>query len=97
MVFTASDLEPVFAEAVSGTAGETQAVGTYTAVDGEVEYDVPEPEAIPFGATWQQTGVKDLLQGVDATKLIPLLTKALQETIAKNEELEARLAALEGA
>ena len=33
---------------------------------------------------------------IDQTKLIPLLTKALQETIAKNEELEARLAALEG-
>ncbi len=34
---------------------------------------------------------------VDQTKLIPLLTKALQEVMAKNEELETRLSALEGA
>ena len=34
---------------------------------------------------------------VDQTKLIPILTKALQEVMAKNEDLEARLAALEGA
>ena len=33
---------------------------------------------------------------VDQTKLIPLLTKALQEVMQKNEDLEARLAALEG-
>ena len=47
--------------------------------------------------TWTATGTRPVYQGVDQTKLIPLLTKALQETIAKNEELEARLAALEGA
>ena len=34
---------------------------------------------------------------VDQTKLIPLLTKALQEVMEKNEDLEARIAALEGA
>ena len=33
---------------------------------------------------------------VDHVSVIPILTKALQETIAKNEELEARLAVLEG-
>jgi len=37
------------------------------------------------------------LQDFAPTELIPYLTKALQEVIAKNEELEARLAALEGA
>ena len=34
-------------------------------------------------------------QGVDQTKLIPLLTKALQEVVAKNEELTARVEDLE--
>ena len=47
--------------------------------------------------SWTKTGTRDLLQGVAQTKLIPILTKALQEVIAKNEDLEARLAALEGA
>ena len=36
-------------------------------------------------------------QGVSQIRLVPYLTKALQEVIAKNEDLEARLAALEGA
>ena len=47
--------------------------------------------------TWTPTGTRPVYQGVDQTKLIPLLTKALQEVMSKNEELETRLAALEGA
>ena len=34
-------------------------------------------------------------QGIDQAKLTPILTKALQEAIAKIEQLEARLTALE--
>ena len=95
--FIAHELQLTVPTAVFGTKDATETIGTFTDVDGNVETDVTEPEAIPFGATWQQTGTRDVLQGVDQTKLIPLLTKALQETIAKNEELEARIAALEGA
>jgi hypothetical protein len=47
--------------------------------------------------TWTATGTRPIYQGVDQTKLIPLLTKALQEVMQKNEDLEARIAALEGA
>ena len=47
--------------------------------------------------TWTATGTRPVYQGVDQTKLIPLLTKALQEVLTKNEDLEARIAALEGA
>ena len=50
------------------------------------------------------TGVKDevdadgnpVYQGIDQSKLVPLLTAALQEAIAKIETLETRLTALEG-
>ena len=42
------------AQAVTGAENETEVVGIYTDVDGSVEYDVTEPETIPFGATWQQ-------------------------------------------
>ena len=34
-------------------------------------------------------------QGIDQSKLVPLLTKALQEAISKIEALEVRLSALE--
>ena len=37
-----------------------------------------------------------IYQGIDYSKLVPLLTAALQEEIAKRETLEARIDALEG-
>ena len=51
------------------------------------------------------TGTKDavdadgnpVMQGIDQSKLVPLLTAALQEAIAKIEALETRLSALEAA
>ena len=39
--------------------------------------------------TWSATGTRDVYQGVDQTKLIPLLTKALQEALERIEALEA--------
>ena len=39
--------------------------------------------------TWTETGTRPVYQGVDQTKLIPLLTKALQEALARIEELES--------
>jgi hypothetical protein len=40
-------------------------------------------------------GTKDKLQGIDQSKIVPLLTAALQEAIEKIETLEARVQALE--
>ena len=37
-----------------------------------------------------------IYQSIDYSKLVPLLTAALQEETAKREALEARVAALEG-
>ena len=41
--------------------------------------------------TWTPSGTRPVYQGVDQTKLIPLLTKALQEALDKIETLETRL------
>ena len=41
--------------------------------------------------SWSATGTRDVYQGLDQTKLIPLLTKALQEALDKIETLETRL------
>jgi hypothetical protein len=35
------------------------------------------------------------MQGIDQAKLVPLLTSALQDAIAKIEQLESRITALE--
>jgi hypothetical protein len=37
------------------------------------------------------------LEGIDQSKLVPLLTAALQEALTKIETLEARITALENA
>jgi hypothetical protein len=68
-----------------------------TRVDGFIAHEAQEvvPEAV--------TGTKDAVdeegnpeyQGIDQAKLVPLLTKALQEAVAKIETLEARVLALE--
>lgn len=67
-------------------------------VDGFIAHEVNEviPEAI--------TGEKDAVnedgtikaQGIDQSKIVPLLTGALKEAIAKIEDLEARIQTLEG-
>lgn len=77
-----------------------------TTVDGFLAHEVSDivPEAI--------TGEKDeiekykdddgkeqkrpVYQGIDQSKLVPLLTKALQEAVSKIETLEAKVKALEG-
>ena len=69
-----------------------------TTVDGFLAHEVTAvPEAI--------TGTKDevdsdnnpVYQGIDQSKLVPLLTAALQEAISKIEVLETKVAALEAA
>ena len=66
-------------------------------VDGFIAHEAAEvvPECV--------TGAKDEVdedgnpqyQSIDQSKLVPLLTAALQEAIAKIESLEARITALE--
>ena len=69
-----------------------------TTVDGFLAHEAQEvvPEAI--------TGTKDelddngdaIMQGIDQAKLVPLLVSALQEAIARIEELTTRIEVLEG-
>ena len=80
---------------------------TNTLVDGFIAHEVSSviPEAIDGikDATEkytddngnEQTRIKP--QGIDQSKLVPLLTKALQESITKIETLEAKVKALEEA
>jgi hypothetical protein len=69
-----------------------------TRVDGFLAHEAQEvvPEAV--------TGTKDAVdadgnpeyQGIDQSKLVPLLTAALQEALTKIDALETRITALEG-
>ena len=88
--FLAPNLRSVLPHAVIGEENETLEVGTYTDAEGTVRHNQERPEVIPYGATWKKTGTEDVMQQADLISLVPLLTKALQE-------LETRIAALEGA
>ena len=77
--FIAHEAKLVVPEAISG---EKDAMRTEILKD---EDDVPTGETIE---------IPDY-QGIDQSKLVPLLTKALQEAIAKIDALESRIAALE--
>jgi hypothetical protein len=69
-----------------------------TTVDGFLAHEVQE--FVPEAVTGTHNEVDDdgnaVMQGIDQSKLVPLLTAALKESIAKIEALEARVTALEG-
>jgi hypothetical protein len=68
-------------------------------VDGFLAHEAQA--VVPEAVTGTHNEVDDdgnpVYQGIDQSKLVPLLTAALQEAIGKIETLEARLTALESA
>ena len=68
-------------------------------VDGFIAHEVQPtvPEAITGEKDAVDADGNPVYQGIDQSKLVPLLTAALQEAIARIETLETRLSTLEGA
>lgn len=68
-------------------------IGQEPTVDGFIAHELQE--VIPEAVTGEKDGVNDEgkpdYQGIDQSKLVPLLTAALQEALAKIETLEQRL------
>ena len=93
--FIAHEAQEVVPEAVSGTkdAMRTEEYEVTPAV--EATYDDDGNELTPaVEAVMGEREVPDY-QGIDQSKLVPLLTAALQEALTKIESLESRLVALE--
>ena len=67
-------------------------------VDGFLAHEVSSivPEAISGKKDEVDKDNNPIYQGIDQSKLVPLLTKALQEAIEKIEVLEAKVGKLEG-
>ena len=67
-------------------------------VDGFLAHEAQA--VVPEAVVGEHNEVDDdgnmVVQGIDLAKLVPLLTGALQEAVAKIETLEAKVAALEG-
>ena len=68
-------------------------------VDGFVAHEVTPvvPEAINGEKDAVDADGNPIYQGIDQSKIVPLLTAALKEAIAKIETLESKVAALEAA
>ena len=87
--FLAHEAQEVVPEAVTGTKD------AITTEEYEVVPAVLDEEGNEV--TPAEMGTREVpdYQGIDQAKLVPLLTKALQEAVAKIEALEARVEALE--
>jgi hypothetical protein len=83
--FVAHEVQPFVPEAVSGTYNETK-IDLVVDEDGNVVYD-DDGEVV--------THEVPVYQGIDQSKLVPLLTAALQEAFDKIDDLTARITALE--
>jgi fibronectin-binding autotransporter adhesin len=93
--FIAHEVQDVIPEAISGTKDAMR--DEEYEVTPAVEATFDEEGNVLTEAVEAVMGTRSVpdYQGIDQAKLVPLLTAALQEAIAKIEDLEARVAALE--
>ena len=95
--FLAHESQTVVPDSVTGTKDATEEIGTLTK-GGVVRDDhCTEPASLEDDEVWTRTGTEPVYQQIDHSRLVPLLTSALQEAVAKIEALETRVAALENA
>jgi len=88
--FLAHEAQAVVPEAVHGTK-DAMKDEEYEVTPAVLDDDGNETTAAVMGTR----SVPDY-QGIDQSKLVPLLTAALQEALTKIDDMETRLAALEG-
>ena len=97
--FLAHEVSSIVPEAINGTKDEMETI-TKVVVDASgnviaegIEEDAwtagKEDETYPTNSTWEASKVVPKYQGIDQSKLVPLLVKTIQE-------LEARITTLEG-
>jgi hypothetical protein len=104
--FFAHEAQEIVPEAVKGTKDAMKtAENVVVNSDGTVEcYNISQADweqgkidgKYASNSTWEATKEVIDRQGIDQAKLVPLLTAALKESIAKIEALEARVTTLEG-
>jgi len=95
--FLAHEVSSIVPEAVTKEKDATREIGTIKDEDGNVlKTDAPEVQK-EDGQTWEKTGTENVYQGIDQSKLVPLLVKTVQEQQATIEALTARIVTLENA
>jgi hypothetical protein len=98
--FLAHEVGDVVPEAVTGRRDETEVLRDLVDASGGVikpnqnERSV-ERRNLGTGESWSQPRTVPVMQGMDHSKLVPLLTAAVQEVVALNSALTTRVTALE--
>jgi hypothetical protein len=87
--FLAHEVSSIVPEAITGTHNEVEVWK-----EGE---ELPEGVSVGDNKLDDEGNTIPVYQGIDQSKLVPLLTASLQEAIAKIETLETRITALENA
>ena len=92
--FLAHEVSDIVPEAITGEKDATETIGNVLNSNGDlIQENVTQSDAnvdTDAGETWQETGTRPVYQGIDQSKLVPLLVKTIQE-------LEARITTLENA
>jgi len=103
--FLAHEVSSIVPEAVTGTkdATETKEKVVVSLKGGILAEGIEQSDwtqgktdgLYPSNSTWEASKTIGIYQQIDQAKLVPLLTKALQEAVTKIEALEARVTTLE--
>ena len=96
--FLAHEVSDLVPGSVVGEKDQMEPIGTVKDSDGNILMeDVFEHFCkTDEGQTWTKTGTEVFYQQLDQSKLIPLLTKAIQEQQTIIEDLKTRIETLEG-
>jgi hypothetical protein len=90
--FLAHEVQDIVPEAVIGEKDGYIATGNVFNLEGElVKFNVEKPKELEEGMQWIQVKNEPKYQTLDTSYLVPLLTKALQETIEKLDILETEI------
>ena len=89
--FLAHEVEGIVPEAVTGQKDALEAIGELLNDLGQVvRRDTVRPNSLQDGWSWRQTGERPVYQGIDQSKLVPLLVAAVQALAAEVDALKGR-------
>ena len=89
--FLAHEVKDIVPSSVRGDKDHMEPTGTVTDSDGNVVYENVYEHFCKEGQTWIQTGTEPVYQELDYSRLVPLLTKAIQEQQTIIDDLKSRL------
>ena len=94
----AHEVKDIVPYSVTGDKDHMMEIGTIKNSDGNTVYEGVYEHFCKTdeGQTWTKTGTEPYYQELDYSRLVPLLTKALQEQQTIIEDLKTRIETLEG-